>query len=158
MAKSNAEKQRRYRERKKAQAQSASAPVQLASDSSFAEYIYSDPYREEAFETAMGLLDLSALRPVDNWIKKDGALNQCIDIIGNDHNGAIMAIATLTGLINEYKVALLEARIREIETADLATPALKEAAEKYLVELDRLKKQFHRKNRYEFLPMEVAGE
>jgi hypothetical protein len=158
MAISNAEKQKRYRERQRAKAGAAPASASPATITSFAEYVYSDQYREEAFETAFDLLDLSRTRPVDDWIKSDEAISKIIDLVGNDHGGAIMAIATLAGLVSDYKVAQIDARIAEIEKSDVTSPALKEAADKYLAQLQEVRKQFHRKNRYQFSPMEVEGE
>ena len=158
MAISNAEKQKRYRERQKAKTGAIPTSTSPAKIVSFAEYIYSDQYREEALETAFDLLDLNRTRPMDDWIKSDDAVSKIIDLVGNDHGGAIMAIATLAGLVNDYKVAQIDARIAEIEKSDLTSPALKEAADKYVAQLQEARKQFHRKNRYQFSPMEVEGE
>lgn len=158
MAISNAEKQKRYRERQKAKVRANQTPASPAKITGFAEYIYSDQYREEAFETALDLLDLSRTRPVDEWIKSDDAVSKIIELVGNGHGGAIMAIATLAGLVSDYKVAQIDARIAEIEKSDLTSPALKEAADRYLEQLQEARKQFHRKNRYQFSPMEVEGE
>ena len=151
MAISNAEKQKRYRERQKAKADATPVIAKTETITSFSDYIYSDQYREEAFETAFELLDMGRIRPVDEWVKSDDAVANIIDIVGNDHDGAIMAIATLAGLVSDYKIAQIDARIAEIEKSDVKTPALKEAADKYLAQLQETRKQFHRKNRYTVL-------
>lgn len=158
MAISNAEKQKRYRERQKAKATDVPPSSSPAKITSFSDYVYSDQYRMEAFETAFDLLNIGRIGSVEDWIKSEGAVSKIIDFVGDDYNGAIMAVATLAGLVSEYKVAQIDARIAEIEASQVTSPALREAAEKYLHQLQEARKQFHRKNRYQFAPMEVEGE
>jgi hypothetical protein len=159
MALSNTERQRRYRERRRrAKAEPPAQPAPLPLRRAFAEFIHSDKYRVEAFDTALKKLDVARLGEWEHWIEAGNALETCRHLVGDTYDGAIMAIAAICELVNEYKIEQIDARLREIENAVPDNPSLKEAADKFAAHLRNVRAQYQRRNRYAFMPMEVEGE
>lgn len=159
MALSNAERQKRYRERRQAKNARPATPRPMPVKRTFAEFINADETRFQAFDTAMDWLNSGRLLPWEKWVDANNAVDTCMDFIGTLHSDGVIAGAfTIAGLVNEYKVEQIDAQLLELEHADLSTPALKEAADKFAEHLRHIRKQLQRKNRYEFPPMWVDGE
>jgi hypothetical protein len=159
MALTNAQRQKRYRERRrKAKAKPPGQAVAVAMKRTFPEFINFDKDRTEAFDAAMKSLNTTHLGEWKRWIEDENAVAICRDLIGDTFGGAIMAIATVCQLVNEYKVEQLDFRLSEIEKAETNDPALQEAADRFMAYLRNVREQYQRRNRYDFMPMEVDGE
>lgn len=159
MALSNKERQKRYRERRRKEKAKTAQPVSPPVRRSFSEFINSEKYRVEAFDIALKKLDPTRLGDWHQWIKKENGIETCREFIGDSYDGAIMAIATLCELVNEYKVEQIDARLLEIESAAKPhNPSLQEAADKFQTHLQSLRAEYQRPDRYSFMPLEIDGE
>ena len=170
MAMTNAERQRRYREQREAARRTEreeTAPFIRRSFSTFFEKGDSENMGgwEDAEETlAYAGVTLPALA-TDEWpefeeyglqssgVENRGSISKAEFLAGALHD----ALSVLTAKLNRFKREEIEARIAELENADLSAPHMKRRALEEIVELKRIKARLAKSVRLTFPAYEIKS-
>ncbi|MCW7546276.1 hypothetical protein N7I30_21115 [Aurantimonas litoralis] len=170
MAKTQAEYQREYRERKKAERKTLPDETAGFIRGSFSDYFIRERSNhnagwEYAEETcAYAGVELPSFE-TDEWpefgtyglashdMENRGALSKAEMLVGALSD----ALSVLTAKLNHFKIEEVEARIAELETADLSDPLAKKQALREIVRLTKIRDRLGKEVRLAFPVTEVKG-
>lgn len=162
MAKTPAEYQRAYRARKAEQAKQLGDPTDQIAKRPFNEYLPEDGNWSTAQES-LGCVGVEAptfdADTDDDWDEEWGVPYRASIGRAERMVGAFLDAATeLAGIINRYKRREIEARIADLEAADLTDPAVRRQALADIARLTRMSDQLEKQVRWTLPQFTVTGE
>ena len=159
MKKTPAQYQREYRQRLKDRAKLASDPTDAIAKRPFSE---GDPWQvmDWYLETAgITIPDYSAAGDADpEWREEDGPNRGSIGRAERIVGSLLDAAGALAGEINQYKTEEINARIAELEQADLSDPDIKKQALADIVTLTKIRDQLQKQVRWTLPQWRVKSE
>jgi hypothetical protein len=159
MKKTSAQYQREYRQRLKDRAKFATDPTDAITKRPFSE---GDPWEvlDWYLETAgIAIPDYAAAGDSDpEWKEEDGPNRGSIGRAERIVGLLLDAASALAGQINQYKTDEINARIAELEKADLSDPDVRKQALADIVTLTKIRDQLQKQVRWTLPQWKVRGD
>jgi hypothetical protein len=162
-----AEKQRRYREKQKQQGSIASRSSEVYKAPFFEEFKYS----QRDLDVILALAGIEAPQIEDDTGPRENVFDGAIDGLPDPFSGAkrslgraevlvgqlLEAARVVAFSINEFKIAEIEKRLTEIESADLKDPEKKQAAFADAAKLMKMRHDLERQVRFTLPAWEASA-